>query len=53
MNEIKEYTEKMFEDIKHVDENSNEATEQQENNLERVTEIMAVETQEQSKQENE
>jgi len=36
-----------------VDENSNEATEQQENNLERVTEIMAVETQEQSKQENE
>lgn len=24
MNEIKEYTEKMFEDIKHVDENSNE-----------------------------
>ena len=24
MNEIKEYTDKMFEDIKHVDENSNE-----------------------------
>lgn len=24
MNEIKEYTEKMFEDIKHVDENENE-----------------------------
>ncbi len=24
MNEIKEYTEKMFEDIKHTDENGNE-----------------------------
>ena len=24
MNEIKEYTEKMFEDIKHIDENGNE-----------------------------
>ena len=24
MNEIKEYTKKMFEDIKHVDENGNE-----------------------------
>ena len=24
MNEIKEYTEKMFENIKHIDENSNE-----------------------------
>ena len=24
MNEIKEYTEKMFEDIKHVDENGRE-----------------------------
>ena len=24
MNELKEYTEKMFEDIKHVDENGNE-----------------------------
>ena len=24
MNEIKEYTEKVFEDIKHIDENGNE-----------------------------
>ena len=24
MNEIKEYTEKLFEDIKHIDENGNE-----------------------------
>ena len=24
MNEIKEYTEKLFEDIKHIDENNNE-----------------------------
>ena len=24
MNELKEYTEKLFEDIKHIDENSNE-----------------------------
>ena len=24
MNEIKEYTEKLFENIKHIDENSNE-----------------------------
>ena len=24
MNEIKKYTEKMFEDIKHIDENDNE-----------------------------
>ncbi len=24
MNELKEYTEKMFEDIKHIDENDNE-----------------------------
>ena len=24
MNEIKEYTEKLFEDIKHIDQNSNE-----------------------------
>lgn len=24
MNELKEYTEKMFEDIKHIDENGNE-----------------------------
>ena len=24
MNEIKEYTEKIFEDIKHIDENKNE-----------------------------
>ena len=36
-----------------VAKNSNEDEEPQENNLERVTEIMAVETQEQSKQENE
>ena len=36
-----------------VAENGNEDAEQQENNLERVTEIMAVETQEESKKENE
>ena len=26
MNEIKEYTEKVFEDVKHIDENCNEYT---------------------------
>ena len=26
MNEIKEYTEKVFEDVKHIDENGNEYT---------------------------
>ena len=41
------------EELSTVSENNNEDTQQQENNLERVTEIMAVETQEESKKENE